>query len=197
MFEYEVREMVDYMVNYYGDDFISLLEGGAGVQYKDALTYYPNDKYDVYAGCSRIGIVDYDHDLVYKMNYVKFNYCEKEYRNYIAAQDAHLEGFFIPTYKVYVNEFDTYIYVQPRVDFDEDVNMEYVSSDIDEESDWGVDECDLVMNCLPSELIDFLNENDINDVHVGNIVIEDDSIRIFDYAGYGLEDIYGERGELM
>lgn len=192
MYEREVREMVNYMnenlVTF--KDFM-VLDGDAAPWFtlrREARTAgIAGEGYSFAEGACRACIIDYDNDLAYKFDITPIDYCERERLHYFEAVDAHLEQYFVPVEKVHLDDYDRDVYVQPLVDVDEDYNMEYISNGIDFDEEEFQDSCDLVLNCLPERLVDFLNKHEINDLHEGNISIDDDgNIVIFDYAGYEL-----------
>lgn len=192
MYEQEVREMVNYMNEYMVTfkDFLSN-DGDADAWYTFKREAYASDlicdEYSLAEGACRACIIDGENALAYKFDITPIDYCERERLHYLEAVDAHLEQYFVPVEKVHLDDYDRDVYVQPLVNVDEDYNMEYISDGIDFDEEEFQDSCDLVMNCLPAKLVDFLNKHEINDLHEGNISIDDDgNIVIFDYAGYEL-----------
>ena len=192
MYEREVREMVNYMnenlVTF--KDFL-VLDGDADAWFtlrREARSAgIAGEGYSFAEGACRACIIDYDNDLAYKFDITPIDYCERERLHYLEAVDAHLEQYFVPVEKIHLDDYDRDVYVQPLVDVDEDYNMEYISNGIDFDEEEFQDSCDLVLNCLPERLVDFLNKHEINDLHEGNISIDEDgNIVIFDYAGYEL-----------
>lgn len=143
-------------------------------------------------------------DYVVKFCYEDFDYCEREYTNYLAAVENGLEEFFAFTdYLGIINGLR--FYIQERCDCDAEavssivynsVKEDYVnenneSEDVVSERIWDVvydlDDEAYVTYCFGfnEELIDFLGEYAINDLHEGNFGYVDGQLVIIDFSGYG------------
>lgn len=140
---------------------------------------------------------------------IKIGYCDKEkdfalieYENYLKALSLNLERFFPKT--IYLGEYDNKkFFLQEQAEYDEERVLEELFDELlkeneedggDEESNdpeyiWDEvraldDESRIWLFFSNSDLLDFLNENNINDLHEGNFGYIGDQIVIIDFSGY-------------
>lgn len=184
MFENEAKKMLDYMTKNY-DAFCFAIDGDHQMGLSLECEICEDENYSVHCGASRFAVLDEESGLAFKFNNANYNYCEKEFKNWQFLRETDYADYFVWTEKVVIDGYE--IYIQPIVEISEDDNISYVSRgiDFDDEDNDFMDEVDLVRNALPADLVEIMDELDINDVHCGNISIENDHIVIFDYAGYG------------
>ena len=145
-------------------------------------------------------------DYVIKFCYDdKFDYCEREYTNYLAAVENGLEEFFAFTdYLGTINGLK--FYVQERCDCDAEavssivyngIREDYVNEDnepeeIINERIWNevydLDDEAYVTYCfgVQEKLIDFLYKYAINDLHEANFGYVDGHLVIIDFSGFGV-----------
>lgn len=185
MYEKEVKEMITYMMDNY-DTFADFIEKKTRGSVYSAIGGISDDHYEISYGATRFVVIDRINDLAYKFDYGKnsCSYCEIEYNNWQAIKDTEYANYFIPVEKATV--WNMNVYVQPALDVDEEISEAYISEGIDfeDENTPYIDETDLIMKHLPEGVIDLLDQHQINDIHLGNIVIDENQIKIFDYAGY-------------
>ena len=125
-----------------------------------------------------------------------FDYCMREYTNYLAAVANGVEEFFAPV--DYLGRIGQYrLFIQEEVMVDEDAVSSYWCDalrsnhgyeDIDEVYDYLNDMPDeeRIAISFESEALDrFCDEYVINDVHEGNLGFIGDRLVIFDFSGYG------------
>lgn len=138
-----------------------------------------------------------------------FNFCEREAENYEAACKKGLEQFFAATYKVGIVQ-DVNVYLQERVDpdnelfyayFEEYVDERYSECDREAENYWNMVEEDIYdlgdeerLEAIfrqdytveeIRELIEFCEDYDINDLHECNYGVTPDKRNvIIDFSGY-------------
>lgn len=127
------------------------------------------------------------------------DYMEREYENYLAAKNCGLEHFFPVT--AYVGEIQGYsCYAQQEVECcEEDVRSgwyeelrerfvmsgdEFEESDVWDEVDWLEDEERVNLLFHNEELIRFLRERNINDLHEGNFGYIGCCAVIIDFSGW-------------
>lgn len=155
-------------------------------------------------GASKLAFWEPDSDVVFKMGFKNFNcdYCEIEAENFLKAREAGLEKFFAKTeylttfkgIKVYVSEraevsydlLSSDLYSHLKEEGYEDQEISQYISEIDESNEffeqllpYYVESSELIDN-----LIDFIESNDINDLHYGNIGYLGDRIVLIDYSGF-------------
>lgn len=167
------------------------------------------------AGCTKVVFLDEQNPRwVVKMDWLRPDteqkWCQKEAKYYHEALDRHLEECFAVT-QVLTTIDDIVFTIQERADVDED-NVDsrfstYITSGIDRE-DFDNDEdyeraCEDAQDCIEDEdrvyammennefnldtgdLIEFLWNHDINDLHCGNWGITTEGYYIMiDYSGY-------------
>ena len=170
----------------------------------DFYNYDDIDRYDLYFtnGKTKEIIIDYESDWILKIPFYKSNFCQKEAIYYAQAQKEGLEKAFAPCYFL-MNYKGANCYIMERVDCDEDrisdefyESMKEFNNYSDEEAEevfWNYDEFDKVDELLEynfdenflEKLMNFLRENDINDLHAGNIGYRGDDLVLVDYSGYG------------
>lgn len=136
----------------------------------------------------------------------EFGYTGREAANYKQAAREGLDEYFVPIFKggsideypfyiakrYYTNEdivynaaFDLFLESESCDDRDEACDsFEYL--DEDEKTRYYYESCH-IDNEILDDLWQFLYNHDINDVHTGNIALEDDHFTpiIMDYAGFG------------
>ena len=166
------------------------------------------------SGCTKIAILDNDNPRwVIKFDLFdrnKSEYCKLELRNYNKAREKNIEEFFAATY--YLNEVNAFDFIlQERVDMNsnavEETFTDYASSVYDLEDFENEDEYnDAVYNMVEdmsdedrvyamlyderfntdiSEIINFIENNDINDLHAGNWgFTKDHHCVMVDFSGY-------------
>lgn len=146
---------------------------------------------------------DFNGFVVKFCNY-RFNYCEREYKNYLAAVEKGIEEFFPYTdFLGTMNGIDLYIQEKAVCDSDgvssiwyhaieEDyVNVYNESEDIvygriwDMISDLEDDQRAIYCFGYNEKLLNFLGEYRINDLHEGNFGYTEDRLVIIDFSGFG------------
>ena len=154
--------------------------------------------------------VDFDRNSCpedYYEYYQLISFCEQELITYEKAVSNNLQSFFAPIYKIGTIN-DATFYLQEKVFPDADVVMNsfenYSKYFVEEEEyDDNVEYLDAVSEYASElddedrlramfddyegveELIEFINENEINDLHEGNYGRKSDgNWVIFDYSGY-------------
>ncbi len=153
-------------------------------------------------GATKAVIIDEDYDYVLKIPFPKesgLNYCQIELENYVSAKQDNLEAYFAETF--YLGEYEgAQCYASKKADCD---NIEErVSDEIrgsysdmsDEEFGSYIDNswteeivAEAMENCAGDDwgrLYDFLYDNDINDLHYGNVGYIDGSLVYIDFSGY-------------
>ena len=171
------------------------------------------NKVSLASGETKIVIIFDDEDWVIKIpfnfagvkpSYKYDDFCHIEAKNYKRAVEENLEKFFAPMYFLGDYEFEDGccdfscpIYIMKKIEVNEDVNSEYAASNYEGDED-DYDDCDFsgedgAMICLDSSwtvnetinLWDFLCDCNINDVHTGNIGLDENGRYIIcDYSGY-------------
>lgn len=132
------------------------------------------------------------------------DYCHIEEKNYQKAVESGVEEFFAPIFRLDDYEFEdgccSYscpIYAMERIDVDEEENSSLgMSLSGEPEEDEYYEEPsseELAVACLENswgveraiDLQDFLCDNDINDIHTGNIGVNSKGMYVIcDYSGY-------------
>lgn len=158
--------------------------------------------YFMSSGCTKACIMHDDLvDWVIKVGFVdgKLDYAALEYENYCLAEEAGLNSYFPET--VYIGEFGgRAFYAQRMCECDEDqISSEWFEclcdqyyergEDYDSDTVWEeVDalEDDEKVNLFfgDEELIDFLREHRINDLHEGNFGYRGGCKVIIDFSGF-------------
>lgn len=138
------------------------------------------------------------------------DYCEKEANNFKVIQERHLEAYFAETYELgEVNGVK--VYLQEKVDRDEDVIDSILCTYVEENSlNFGIykesydseeeyseavldsarwmneeDKISAILGGENEDLLEFISEFDVNDLHSGNWgMTRDGRMVIFDYSGY-------------
>lgn len=164
---------------------------------------YLEDNFEIYSGAVKYCICsELFNGYVVKFCYEDFDYCEREYTNYLAAIEHNLDvyfpftdylgningiKFFVQEYAICNEEEITSIwYEKIRESYESDGEDEDEISDeiwaiIDDmEDDEGIS---LLFNC--DELLSFLSEYRINDLHQGNFGYINDKLVIIDFSGFG------------
>lgn len=143
-------------------------------------------------------------DYVVKFCGEDFDYCEREYTNYLAAVDRELGQFF--PYTDFLGELNGLkFYIQERAVCDseyvnsvwyeslresyegayEDEDEDFINSRIWDAVDDLEDDERLQMIYAVQDLEDFINEYRINDLHEANFGFIDERLVIIDFSGYG------------
>jgi hypothetical protein len=158
--------------------------------------------YSMSSGCTKACIMHNDLvDWVIKVGFVdgKLDYAALEYENYCLAEEAGLNIYFPET--VYIGEFcGRAFYAQRMCECDEDQissewfeclrdRYEECGEEYDSDSIWSeVDNLDDIEKVElffgNEELIDFLRERRINDLHEGNFGYRGGCKVIIDFGGY-------------
>ena len=158
--------------------------------------------YSMSAGCTKACIMHDDLvDWVIKVGFVdgKLDYAALEYENYCLAVEAGL-GFYFPE-TVYIGEFGgRAFYAQRMCECDEDqISSEWFECLRDRYEEWGEEyDSDSIWNEVDDleddervdlffedeELIDFLRERRINDLHGGNFGYRGGCKVIIDFSGF-------------
>lgn len=152
-------------------------------------------------GASKAVFINSNFEWVIKINLPReeHNWCGREYENYRLAEEYGLTYYFASC--EYLGEFEGIeFYAQEYVDCNEEVDSEiynslkhrYDSSNMKYDEDCLWDELDnleadervdLLYN--DEELVCFILERHINDLHCGNFGIKGDHYVIIDYCGFG------------
>lgn len=168
--------------------------------------YSLQDKgYEHYSGAVKYCLVNEEFNgYVVKFCIEKeFDYCEREYNNYLAAVERGLERYFPYTdFLCKIGRFSLYIQEEAVVD-EESITDIWVSAinessggcyeDNEEreyDSVWDYvddtsDEERIAMTFKSDELENFCNEFVINDLHSGNFGYINDRLVIIDFSGFG------------
>lgn len=195
------------------DNIFSMIRDAFDFSFKDRSVCDAFHELDLYSrgfeyenGASKYCIMHDDFgDFVVKFTTEKFDWCEREYTNYLAAVERGLGEFFPFTdFLGYYNGVS--FFIQERADCDEDgvssiwysaLREDYVTEEEDENEDiisekiWDmIDELEdeqRAMYCFGNKiaLFDFLDEFCINDLHQGNFGYVDGKLVIIDFSGYG------------
>ena len=131
----------------------------------------------------------------------KINFCDREVENYIKACDVGLGEYFAATYKIGAVE-GVNVYLQRKACIDPD-SIEYYfreavmvdfedceasEDDIEEAMDVLGDDDRLVAifgnNSVVAKLVDFIFENEIDDLHSYNFGFVNEKPVIIDFSGY-------------
>lgn len=171
----------------------------------DEFENFLNENQMIYTnGCTKYAFICDNSDWVLKTEYGpnKRNYCAAEQDYYILAEEHGLQNFFAETrYLITINDRDFYIQRRAEVNEDRtsDFFYEYCSpscsdcyyEDEDEKNEaiWDsvYDMCDedRIRAVFDDEkLLSFLNENNINDIHEGNIGYFNGFPILIDFSGY-------------
>lgn len=143
-------------------------------------------------------------DFVVKFTTEVFDYCEREYTNYLAAVDAELDYFF--PYTDFLGEINgVKFFIQEYAECDNEaissiwydtLREDYVSEE-DEDEDiinekiwdmiYDLEDEQRALYCFGNEekLFDFLDKYCINDLHEGNFGYIGERLVIIDFSGYG------------
>lgn len=167
------------------------------------------------AGASKAVIKFEEEDYVIKIPFYNtkgLDYCRVEYRNYLQAKKEGIEKMFAECYKL-MDYGDCPIYIMELCDCGEETTTEVIASvlspiremnyDLNDEDEWAdfheevYDDEDSVNQYLGEvldqsdyeALTEFCFENEINDLHAGNIGFIGSRVVLIDYSGYGC--LYG------
>lgn len=153
-------------------------------------------------GATKAVIIDEDYDYVLKIPFLMesgWDYCQIELENYISAKQDNLEAYFAETF--YLGEYEgVQCYASKKADCDDiegrvsdeiresypDMSDEEFSSYID--NSWTEEVVAEAMENYAGDdwgrLYDFLNDNNINDLHYGNVGYINGSLVYIDFSGY-------------
>ena len=139
-------------------------------------------------------VVKFPFKKINSCSCLETDYCEKELNTYrkIKEDCPEILNLFAEctSFEMEIGNIRIPIYLMERVDVDEDIVVSY-------SKEGEMDSSKLVNNFFESTLSeedypiyftmrDFLNENDINDIHEGNVGLRKDwTPCIIDYSGYG------------
>lgn len=154
------------------------------------------------SGATKAVIIDEDYDYVLKIPFFMesgWNYCQIELENYVSAKQDNLETYFAEIF--YLGEYEgAQCYASKKADCDDiegrvsdeiresypDMSDEEFSSYID--NSWTEEVVAEAMENYVGDdwdkLCDFLHENDINDLHYGNVGYINGSLVYIDFSGY-------------
>ena len=156
------------------------------------------------SGCSKYCLLNpFFEDYVIKFSTGRFDYCEREYKNYWAAVYNHLEEYF--PYTIFLGDLNGLkLYIQEKAVCDsqavsdiwyERVYNGYWSEENAKEAAesgeiWAVidelDDYERVGYIYDDDkLWDFLDEYRINDLHEGNFGYVGERLVIIDFSGFG------------
>ena len=192
-----IEALVDYgMIGY----LESCGERGLRNWYEDNGLVYAG--YSMSSGCTKVCIMHDDLvDWVIKVGFVdgKLDYAALEYENYCLAEEAGLSLYFPET--VYIGDFGgRAFYAQRMCECDEDQissewfeclrdQYEQCGEEYDNDSIWNevdalddIEKVDLFFG--NEELIAFLDERRINDLHEGNFGYRGGRKVIIDFSGF-------------
>lgn len=167
----------------------------------DDFGFWP-DSIVLECGATKAVIIDKDYDYVLKIPFPMEsgqNYCQIELENYVNAKQDNLEAYFAETF--YLGEYEgAQCYASKKADCNDiegrvsDKIRESYPDMSDEDFDsyigdrWGEENVEeAMMNCAGDNwdrLYDFLYDNNINDLHYGNIGYIDGSLVYIDFSGY-------------
>ena len=166
----------------------------AFIEYDDL----PNGWFE-YCGMTRRVLVNYNEDWVIKLNFsgLKRNYSGQEYQNYLSAKEVNLDHYFAEV--KYLGELPTgeEVYLQRRCEIDPDAvgnsfwkyltgQCGYSEEEADNEySELHDDDSIVAVFGENYKLIDFINDNEINDLHEENFGYDENyNPLIIDFAGF-------------
>ena len=142
-------------------------------------------------------------DYVVKFCPERFDYCEREYTNYLAAVEHKLEAFFPCTdFLGEINGMNFYLQEKAYCDPESVSDILYETLRENWECDEETSECQIAEEIIcaidnleddecvqmlynTEELLEFLCDYCINDLHPGNFGYIDDRLVIIDFSGYG------------
>ena len=178
-----------------------------GACYEEIEEAFPN--IDTNSGCTRkCFMMEELPGWVIKVCFsdMKFDYCKREVENYKAAVEAGLEFYFASTYKVYECADGRWVTVQEELDVNEEAISDSLYNhmrssmdpdDYENEDDFNSSIWDTIVDMsdeerveilvgYDEELMDFICDHHINDLHEGNWGrAGNNDLVIMDFAGYG------------
>lgn len=187
----------DFFVMRKKDIFYSLDKALSDVYGEDDCPFYME------SGLTKAVFIFQDYGVVFKVPFSNtgIDYCKLEAENYRYAKAVGLEKFFAPCVAItnyYVCNMDgidipVVLYVMNYVDVNEDLNCEYYcQSELYDEDDMDSSQFEVARifsnyydDGEISELLSFMTDYNINDIHDGNVgALEDKSPVLIDYSGY-------------
>ena len=202
------KVMADFTRYNYEEWVRKVLSSNADVSYSDESDdcyIFSDGSCDVHiaGGASKVAFWTDESDSVFKMGFNKLrcDYCGLEAEYFAEAKRLGLEDFFAGTeFVMYYNGIRIYKAERAEVSFErlssdlygklEDNGMdEETIRDTIEEADSCCEFLDWLVpyytdNDKADELFEFLNENNINDLHSGNIGYIGNRLVLIDYSGY-------------
>lgn len=160
--------------------------------------------FDFRIGCSKYCLMNpFFENYVIKFSLGSFDYCEREYKNYWAAVDNHLEEYF--PYTVFLGDLNGLkLYIQEKAICDSETissiwyNKIYEGYWSEEDAKeaaqsgeiWNMiddlDDYERVEYVYDDDkLWEFLDEYRINDLHEGNFGYVGERLVIIDFSGFG------------
>lgn len=172
-----------------------------------ASLFYDHDMevlgFECFYGCSKFCIYHpFFGDYVVKFSTESFDYCEREYKNYWAAVYNHFEEYF--PYTIFLGNLNGInLYLQEKAICDSQAVSDMWYSKVydgywSEEEAIEASNTGEIWNIIDdlddserieiiydnSDLIDFLDEYRINDLHEGNFGYIGERLVIIDFSGY-------------
>lgn len=146
--------------------------------------------YEVYTGLRRACFIG--SDFVLKVDTTSYTDCEREVKNYSLAKDANLDCYFAEC--DFLCEYSgVKFYIMEKCKVNSEASEEKIMDTFSNKIEAGYEADDLTPHLVAfgkdreefHKLIDFLDDNDINDLHTGNIGVNSNGRYVFtDYAGY-------------
>lgn len=158
----------------------------------------------IHISCGATKCVIEGNGWVYKMPFTDgcYNYCEKEVEIYEKAIEASVEEFFAPCYFLKkIDNFEVYIMKYAEVDYDSLMEDLYArlsgegmsENEAENTAQWADENAEFVEYLFPyyaedndtfENLLCFLSEEDINDLHSGNMGYINGNVVLIDYSGF-------------
>lgn len=154
-------------------------------------------------GLTKAVFIFQDYGVVFKVSFsnMETDHCKLEAENYRYAEENGFGKYFVPCVAIpdhYICSMDANpvfvnLYAMDYVNVDEDLNSKYCCQselyDEDEMDDSQLDVVRIFSNYYEddeiSELLDFMTDYNINDIHDGNVgALEDGAPVLIDYSGY-------------
>lgn len=188
--------------------FFSNMEDGFTKKYLsnllcDSFYYHMESEVEIKYGSTKAVICLPNNEWVLKIPFsdYEFNYCSLEEKNYISAKREGFEDFMAEThYLMDFNGAPCYIMKKAEVGFDL-LKKDMYSCLIEEGNSEEYARYNSELNCSGDEYVenllgfhydrkrldnflDFCEENDINDIHTGNVGYINGRLVVIDYSGY-------------
>ena len=150
-------------------------------------------------GCTKACFISTDSEWVIKLNTSDMDYCHDEAENYQRAVIRGIDECFAACYFLdHIGGYD--FYIQEKVDVDEETtdstcytyaSRQCNSDDYDDINElyWDMDDYERIIalfedSIFKTQLLDFIDTYNINDLHVGNFGYRNNSPVLMDYSGY-------------